>query len=111
MFRSIRLSHLVAVLSLASVWACGEGPGAAGISRGAFVDTYVELRVAALRTEVGDLPDSARSRILTERGLTEGDLLDFVAARGADFVFMRELWNEIEQQLDSVPPLGVEVVP
>lgn len=65
------------------------------------METYVALRVAALRTESGDLPDSARSRILAERGITERDLLGFVEARGADFDFMRDVWNEIEQRLDS----------
>jgi len=111
MVRSMRPLHLLGLLLCAAVPACGQGRGTPAISRDAFVDSYVALRVAGLSTEVGDLSDSARSRILTEQGVTEQDLLDFVAARGTDVVFMRDLWNEIEQRLDSVPLPSSAVTP
>jgi hypothetical protein len=77
-----------------------------------FIDAYVDLRVAALRSE-GDqmLTDSARARSSSHDAWSERktQLLGFVdRARGRELDFMRDLWNEIEMRMDSVPPIPAD---
>lgn len=104
----IRLLLTICVAGAFSLvgWACGNGSdqGTEALTREGFIDTYVELRVAALRHEGDGISDSARTVILERHGVTEEQLLDYVDARGGDLDFMRDLWNEIEVRLDSVPP-------
>ncbi|MDZ7779404.1 MAG: hypothetical protein U5R14_05605 [Gemmatimonadota bacterium] len=94
-------------------WACGNGSERASgeLTREGFIDAYVDLRAAALRDEDGVLTDSTRNAILERHDVTEETLLDYVDARGRDLDFMRDLWNEIEVRLDSVPPEPVEPSP
>jgi len=108
--RSIVLFCCVLTLAVCACEGIGRGT-TPGLSRDAFIDVYVELRVAALRTEEGVLPDSARSRILADHRVTEDALHDFVDDRASDLAFMRDLWNTIEARLDSVPPVAVEDTP
>jgi len=95
----IRLSSLLpfAFLSFA---ACSSGGPAGGdtevISRETFIQAYVELRVAALKSQDEELSLDDRDRILTDLGLEEEDLLHFVEARGRDVQFMRRVWEEVD---------------
>lgn len=94
-------------------WACGNASEreSGELTREGFIDTYVELRVAALRHEDDGISDSTRTAILQRHGVTEEQLLDYVEARGGDLDFMRDLWNEIEVRLDSVPPEATDSSP
>ncbi len=71
--------------------------------RETFIEAYVELRVAALHSADAVLTDSARAEILAGHGVSEDQLIDFVTVRGPELDFMRDLWNEIEMRMDSVP--------
>ena len=71
----------------------GRGPI---ISREAFIQAYVELRVEALGTPGEELPLERRDQILENLGLDEEDLLNFVEARGRDIQFMRRVWEEVD---------------
>jgi len=88
--------------------ACGGGtPGGSSggeetISREAFIDVYVDLRVAALRTPGGEITPEERRRVLREHGVGEEDLVRFVEVHGRESAFMRELWLEARERLDSV---------
>ena len=77
------------------------------ISREAFVETYVALRVAEL-TEPGVemISEEARERVLEEQGVTEEELFGFVEVYGGDVVFMKELWKDVEERMDELrePP-------
>jgi len=77
------------------------------ISREAFVETYVALRVAEL-TEPGTgvISEEARERVLKEQGVTEEELFGFVEVYGGEVVFMKELWNDVEKRMDDLraPP-------
>lgn len=108
-----RPTLLLCGLAAATIGACGgeSGGGSPDVSRETFVATYVDLRVAALHTEEGRLEDTARARVLSEHGVTEEGLLAFVEERGTDLGFMRDLWNEIEARLDSIPPLDLDGAP
>lgn len=105
--RSSLITLRVVVLCLLAALGCGDSPGDRGlaVSRARFVDTYVDLRVEALRTESETLTDSARATVLARHGVTEEELLDFAEAMGGDLEYMRDLWNEIETRLDSLPPV------
>lgn len=81
------------------------------MTRSTFIDTYVDLRVAALRSGQGQITDSARTEILQRHGVTEEGLAHFVTATAEDFEFTRDLWNEIEMRMDSVPPLPRDSIP
>ncbi len=101
-----RLRTLVfacAALAPLSTVACDGEADANLVARAQFVETYVDLRVSALRREDETLTDSARAAVLSRHGVTEDQLLDFASAHGDDLEFMRDLWNEVEARLDSIP--------
>jgi hypothetical protein len=66
------------------------------ISREAFIQAYVELRVEALGTPGEEVPLERRDQILENLGLDEEDLLNFVEKRGRDIQFMRRVWEEVD---------------
>lgn len=82
---------------------CGgspEGDETETVERSVFVAAYVDLRIAALRS--GGAPDEAqRQAILDEHGVTRDDLLEFAEVHGRDPAYMRNVWGEVEQKLDS----------
>ena len=109
-----RLQAIVTVcttLLTGSVLGCRDGGETDGMTRADFVSTYVDLRVAALRRDDETLTDSARAAVLARHGVTEGDLLDFASTHGGDLDFMRDLWNEVEARLDSVPLVPEDEAP
>lgn len=89
------------LLAAALALACENGVEAEAAERNRFVDTYVDLRAAALVRDDETLTDSARAAVLARHGATEDQLLDFVARHGSNLPFMRDIWNEIEVRLDS----------
>jgi len=98
---------------LLTATACGDlsvGGTDDAVARETFIEAYVDLRVAALRTPDAELTDSARAAILERHGVTEEELLEFAAATAGDLEFTRDLWNEIELRLDSVPPMPADSI-
>lgn len=79
--------------------ACGGGVPQT-IDRDLFIDTYVDLRMAALDADSAKLSDADRGEILTRHGVTEEDLLSFAEIHAAELEFMREVWNDVELRLD-----------
>ncbi len=97
---------------LVALFACGgePAPRAEGtVPREVFVDTYVRLRMAALRSEDGRVGPSEREEVLEANGVSEADLLEYVDAHGTRPRFMVEVWAEIDDNLralrtaDTVP--------
>ena len=87
--------------------ACGGGTETAPeglIDRTVFIDAYVDLRVAALSQESGEITDAGRAEVLDSHSIQEEDLLDFAEGHGRNLDFMRDVWNEIEQRLDVERP-------
>ncbi len=66
-----------------------------------FIETYVDLRAAALITEDGQVTEVGRSEVLDRHGISEEDLISFAQANGEDLIFMQEIWNEIELRLEN----------
>ena len=66
-----------------------------------FIETYVDLRAAALITEDGQVTEAGRSEVLDRHGISEEDLISFAQANGEDLIFMQEIWNEIELRLEN----------
>ena len=71
------------------------------IERQLFVETYVDLRVTALRSEDGLIDDEERREVLSRHGVTEEQLLEFARVHGEDPETMRSVWDEIEDRLDA----------
>ncbi len=85
--------------------ACSAGgPAEAGepIDRETFIATFVDLRATALRSDERVLSDDARAEVLERHGVTAEDLLRFADAYGRDVELMRDVWNEVEVQLDAM---------
>ncbi|MEM7416351.1 MAG: hypothetical protein AAF389_12685 [Gemmatimonadota bacterium] len=78
---------------------CG-GSGGDAIERDVFVATYIDLRTTALDTDSARLSDADRDAVLARHGVTDQDLLNFADVHADELEFMREVWNEIELQLD-----------
>ncbi len=100
---SIRQCH-GAVLAVV-VLLCGacEGAGPDTIDRAVFIDTYVDLRIAALDTDSLRLGDAERVEVLSRHDVTEADLAAFVDAYGANAEYMRDVWNDVELRMDRPP--------
>jgi hypothetical protein len=94
---------VVLLLLLAPISGCDlgfpESDGEAELDRDTFVATYTELRLAAMEWESAQLPEAERDRILSERGVTESQLRDFVRVHGRNVPFMNEIWNEVADQV------------
>ena len=73
------------------------------IDRDVFVQTYVDLRVAALATDSQKIAVTERDEILARHGITAADLTRFAEAYAEDLDFMRDVWNDIELELDQDP--------
>ncbi len=100
-FRSIALLlTLCAVLLLAG---CRDSGGEIEgvITREQFVRAFSDLRVSALRAERGRIVMEERDRILAELSLTPEDLVEFVEAHGRDIPFMQEVWEEVDNNLET----------
>lgn len=79
---------------------CGSSPRDDVIDREAFIDTYVDLRIAALETDSQRVAQADREAILAEHGVTEEDMVGFVEAYATDLELMRDVWNDVELRLD-----------
>jgi hypothetical protein len=91
-----------ATLVLASCASQSSGPeDGSTIPRQLFVQTYVELRVAALTGTTPEITPVERERILTQAGVTEEDLLRFVEVWGSDVQLMKEVWEEVDSVLQA----------
>ncbi len=72
------------------------------ITREAFIDAYIALRVVGLRAPQQLIAEEDRRRILSERGVTEEDLLTFVEVHGRDLESMQGIWNDVEARLEAL---------
>jgi hypothetical protein len=99
-----RAVALVALTSLAA--ACGEPtpPGGEPIDREVFIETYVELRLAALAAEDFVVPPEEREEILARHGVDQEGLLRFAEVHGQDVDFMNEVWAEVERLIEERRP-------
>ena len=97
--------HRLTLGILLSFLACGESqsnfPAGDLIEPEDFIETYVDLRAAALITEDGQVTQAGRSEVLDRHGISEEDLISFAQANGEDLIFMQEIWNEIELRLEN----------
>jgi len=92
------LTGLAAAAVVVAAAGCGpEVPET--IDREVFVQTYVALRVAELRSPGAVIPDADRDSVLAERGVTEEDLVSFAEVHGGDPVFMEGVWTEIQNRI------------
>jgi hypothetical protein len=93
----------LALLLLAT--ACGGGgPGAVPadvIDRQTFIETYVDLRLAAVATEAFRVSAEDRAEILARHGIDGEALVRFADAHGGDLDYMNEVWSEIEVRIQE----------
>ncbi len=98
-------ASLAFALGLTTVVACADSGAADGpMDPETFIATYVDLRMTALSTEVGELDDALRAEVLERNGASEEDLVAFVEIHGEDVALMQEIWDEIELRLDATGP-------
>ena len=99
------LSSLFAVLTILGSTGCDGGtlPLSVDLDRETFVATYVDLRLAALDSPGGILPDVQRDAILADHDVTQDQLLEFAEVRGRDAAYMTDVWNEVAARMDGDP--------
>ena len=104
MIGTARLAAGATALALVLVsLACGGEDGrTAALDRNAFVEVYVDLRLAALSAPSRQLTPERREEVLRTHGVTEQDVLAFVEAHGRDVDYMQEVWAEVEARMDSL---------
>lgn len=95
------LGAIVALSTLLALAACGRGEldGGTGIDRQEYVDTYVEILLAAEIAEDSSAATESARAILARRGLTEDDLLEFGRRHADDPEYLAEVWLEIEERI------------
>lgn len=85
--------------------ACGgdaQGPVPADvIDREVFIETYVDLRVAAVAADAFRVSAEQRAEILARHGIDGDDLVRFADAHGRDLDYMNEVWTEIETRIQA----------
>ncbi|UCC74389.1 MAG: hypothetical protein JSV86_07480, partial [Gemmatimonadota bacterium] len=95
------LGAIVALSTLLALAACGRGEldWGTGIDRQEYVDTYVEILLAAEIAEDSVAATESARAILARRGLTEDDLLEFGRRHMDDPEYLAEVWTEIEERI------------
>jgi hypothetical protein len=95
----------LATLALLALAACGGDPAPEPppdlMTREAFVEVYVELRLAALVTGTQTPTPQARNAALARFQVQPEALFDFIEFHGRDVDYMRGLWDEVEAIVDS----------
>jgi len=95
---------LLTVLALVMT-GCAVEENTFGADDRRFVDTMVELRVAAL-TAGSDTAqfEELRQAVLEEHGVTETDLRAYVEAHSSDLDHMAAIWDSISTRLSEPTP-------
>ena len=101
---SRRLAAVIALSFAPVIAGCGSGDEFEGtITREAFIETYVDLRMSALDSEDQRVDSVARAEILGAHGVTADDLTHFADIHGSRLEFMRDVWADVEVRLDQTP--------
>ena len=95
--RGIRAGLVCMMAGLAGAACAPDEPGT--IDRETFVETYVALRAAELRSSEAVIADEARDSVLAEMGVSEDDLLAFAEAHGDDVLFMESVWTDVQSRM------------
>jgi hypothetical protein len=74
------------------------------IDREVFIETWVDLRLAALRAPGRRISASERERVLREHEVTEEELLAFAEVHGSDIELMKEVWDAVERRFEELRP-------
>jgi hypothetical protein len=100
----------MALGTLLSLAACGDGEAEqhTGIGRQEYVETYIEILLAAEVAEDSVAATESARAILARRGLTEHDLLEFARRYMDDPDYLVEVWSEIEERIRE--PEGADSV-
>jgi len=85
--------------------ACGEREQPADltgvIERETFIDTYVDLRVAAVTSPEFRISSERRAEVLARHGVDSEALIRFADAHGRDLDYMAAVWSEVETRLQE----------
>ncbi|UCC73133.1 MAG: hypothetical protein JSV86_00785 [Gemmatimonadota bacterium] len=71
-----------------------------GISREDYIETYLEILLAAEAAADSFAATDSALAVLARRGLTEQDLLDFARRYRDDPGYLADIWQEIEERLE-----------
>lgn len=97
---------------LASVWVgAGCGPQSPereepAIDRETFVRIQVELHLAVLDSEEGEVPPARRDSIFREHGVDEEALRAFLAVHGNDEAYMAGVWADVDERVREALGIG-----
>ena len=98
-----RLAAALLLVATPLLHGCDDLPASGDVlDRETFIETYVDLRHAALASPDGEIDAAARDSVLALHGVTEEELLAFAEAHGRDVDYVREIWTEVESRLDDI---------
>ena len=103
-----RISTLAVVASILTLQGCDTVslPVSVDLDRETFVQTYVDLRLAALSSPRGELEPARRDSILQVHDVTSEQLLEFARVHGENPAYMTDVWDEITARMDGDLPDG-----
>jgi len=89
---------LSALVAAVLAGACGTAPEEV-MTWQEFVDVYVGLRTAELRSPDTVITEARRDSVLVAHGVTEEDLLAFAERYGDNVAFMEGVWSAVENRM------------
>jgi len=98
--KGVRLASALTML----VAACGgtePDPTLKTIPADQFIDTYVELRLTALRNADGEITPEQRDSILSVREVRSEQMLEFAEVHGRRAQFMQTVWDSVEARFSE----------
>ena len=97
-----RIPAIALLLLAASCGGDAQGPVPADVmTRETFIETYVDLRVAAVTSDEFRVSADERAEILTRHGVDGEGLLRFADVHGRDLDYMTEVWAEVEVSIQD----------
>jgi hypothetical protein len=93
------------ILVLAAVFAlvdCGDGAPVGPIPRVTFIQVVAELRRAAMEASSEEDFQARKERILSDAGVTDSLLVEYVRVHGGRLEHMAEVWDSIDVRVQAV---------
>lgn len=100
----MRVRTAVAIVAIGGVAACGgtePEPETLAMPTDQFIDTYVELRITALKNPNGEITLEQRDSVLISRTVRPDDLIEFVEVHGLNATFMQGVWDSVEVRFSA----------
>jgi hypothetical protein len=97
----LTVASVVALVGLAGCEGTAPDPDVVTMATDQFVDTYVELRITALKNPTGEITLEQRDSVLVSRTVRSDDMIEFAELHGRNATFMQGVWDSVEVRFSA----------